>query len=254
MQQQQQATTTSTPGSKPGGGGSKTFTIGLLYGRRRDRGPPNGHSVLGVKAGIGVAATMGYKIKYVVADTATSSPTGALSGAQTTGQAGRRVRGHRRLRPVLFGGALPHVQPHSGGRGGLRQLLEWLLPTSYNMFSVIGNQDFTKVYTTTGLFLKSQGVTNVGSIGYSVSPSSAVVARASAVSAEAQGIKFGYLNDSFPFGSTNVGPVALAMKSAGVNALVADTEPSTVFALATALQQQGVHLKATVLPTGGGVT
>ena len=34
--------------------------------------------------------------------------------------------------------------------------------------------------------------------------------------------------------------------------LVADTEPSTVFALATALQQQGVHLKATVLPTGGG--
>ena len=42
------------------------------------------------------------------------------------------------------------------------------------------------------------------------------------------------------------------MKSAGVNGLVSDTQPSTVFALATPLQQQGVHLKATVLPTGGG--
>ena len=31
-----------------------------------------------------------------------------------------------------------------------------------------------------------------------------------------------------------------------------DTEPSTVFALVTALEQQGVHLKASVLPTGGG--
>ena len=41
------------------------------------------------------------------------------------------------------------------------------------------------------------------------------------------------MNDSFPFGSTNVAPVALGMKSAGVNAIVVDTEPSTVFALTT---------------------
>ena len=70
--------------------------------------------------------------------------------------------------------------------GGAYDSSEWLLPKSYNMFSVIGNQDFTKVYTTTGLFLKGQGVTNLGSVGYSVSPSSAAAARASAVSAEAQ--------------------------------------------------------------------
>jgi ABC-type branched-subunit amino acid transport system substrate-binding protein len=136
--------------------------------------------------------------------------------------------------------------------GGAFDSSEWLKPSSYNMFSVIGNQDFTKVYTTTGLFLKSQGVTNLGSVGYSVSPSSAAAARAASVSAGAAGIKTGYLNDSFPFGSTNVAPVALAMKSAGINGLVANTEPSTVFALATALQQQDVHLKATMLPTGGG--
>ena len=125
-------------------------------------------------------------------------------------------------------------------------------PKSTNMFSVIGNLDFTKVYTTTGLFLKSQGVTNLGSLGYSASPSSAAAARSAGVSAEAQGIKAGYLNDSFPFGSTNVAPVALGMKSAGVDAIVVDTEPSTVFALATALDQQGVHLRATMLPTVAG--
>ena len=42
------------------------------------------------------------------------------------------------------------------------------------------------------------------------------------------------------------------MKSAGIDGLVADTEPSSVFALAAALDQQGVKLKATMLATGGG--
>ena len=186
-----------------------------------------------------------------MADTATTT-TGALSGAQQMVEQDHVFAVLGRLLAVLLGRALPHAEQGIPVVGSAFDSNEWLSPKSYNMFSVIGNQDYTKVYTTTGLFLKNQGVTNLGSVGYSISPSSAAAARASAVSAQAQGIKSGYLNDSFPFGSTNVAPVALAMKSAGVNGLVSDTEPSTVFALATALQQQGVHLKATVLPTGGG--
>jgi len=244
------STTAATTGSTASGGSGKTFTIGLLTDASGPGASESATSALGVKAGIGVAATMGYKITSVEADTATST-TGALSGAQQLVEQDH-VFGVIAA-SALFFSAAPYLT--SNGIpvvGGAYDSSEWLSPKSYNMFSVIGNQDFTKVYTTTGVFLKSQGVTNLGAIGYSVSPSSSAAARASAVSAQEQGIKVGYLNDSFPFGSTNVGPAALAMKSAGVDALVADTEPSTVFALATALEQEGVHLKATVLPTGGG--
>lgn len=243
-------TTSSSSGASAGSGGSKTYTIGVLSDQTGPGASESATAVLGVKAGIGVAATMGYKIKYIPADTATST-TGALTAAQQLVEQDHvfAVIGASALlfsaAPFLTQNGIPVV-------GGAYDSSEWLSPSSYNMFSVIGNQDFTKVYTTTGLFLKSQGVTNLGSVGYSVSPSSSAAARAASVSAEAAGIKTGYLNDSFPFGGTNVGPAALAMKSAGVNGLVAQTEPSTVFALATALEQQGVHLKATMLPTGGG--
>ena len=234
--------TTTTTGSSTGG--TKTFTIGLITDATGPAASEAATSVQGVKAAVGVAASEGYKIKYIVADTGTN-PSQVLSGAQKLVEQDHvfAVIGVSALlfeaTPYLTTNGIPVV-------GGAFDSSEWLLPKSYNMFSVIGNQDFTKVYTTTGLFLKSQGVTNLGSIGYSVSPSSAAAARAASVSAGAQGIKTGYLNDSFPFGSTNVAPVALAMKSAGINALVAQTEPSTVFALATALDQQGVKLKATL--------
>ena len=129
---------------------------------------------------------------------------------------------------------------------------EWLSPKSSNMFSVIGNLDFTKVYTTDRRFLKSQGVTNVGTSGTRPRRARPRPPGPRRPRPRSQGIKAGYVNDSFPFGGTNVAPVALAMKSAGVNGINVDTEPNTVFALATALEQEGVHLKAPVLPTGYG--
>jgi ABC-type branched-subunit amino acid transport system substrate-binding protein len=71
-------------------------------------------------------------------------------------------------------------------------------------------------------------------------------------SAKAAGIKIGYLNASFAFGSTNVQPVALAMKAAGVDGATASVDPNTSYALITALRQAGVDLKAFLLPTGYG--
>ena len=246
------SSTSSTTSTATGAvsGGSKTITVGVLTDLTGPAASESGTSINGIKAGIGVAATMGYKIKYVVVDTETS-PSEALSGAQKLVEQDH-VFAVIGLSSLLFEASNFLTSNGVPVVGAAFDGPEWLSPKSYNMFSVIGNQDYTKVFTTTGLFLKSQGVTNLGSIGYSISPSSAAAARASAVSAQQQGIKSGYLNDSFPFGSTNVAPEALAMKSARVNGLVADTEPSTVFALATALRQEGVHLKATVLPTGGG--
>ncbi len=239
--------TTTTAMSKSG---SKSFTIGVITDLSGAAASEFASSIEGIKAGIGVAATEGYHIKYIPEDSQTST-TAVLAGAKQLVEQDHvlAVLGLSAFTfsaaPYLTSNGIPVV-------GAAFDSSEWLSPKSYNMFSVIGNLDFTKVYTGTGEFFKSQGVTNVGTVGYSVSPSSAAAARAGAVSAEHAGLKAPYVNDSFPFGSTNVAPVALAMKSEGVNGIVVDTEPSTVFALGAALKQQGVHLKATLLPTGGG--
>src|ERR1700722_12624214 len=72
----------SSPTTSGGGsGGSKTYTLGLITDLTGPGASEAATSVDGVKAAIGVAATEGYKINYVSADTATTT-TGALSGAQ----------------------------------------------------------------------------------------------------------------------------------------------------------------------------
>jgi ABC-type branched-subunit amino acid transport system substrate-binding protein len=110
----------------------------------------------------------------------------------------------------------------------------------------------TKVSDTLGKFYKMQGVTTVGAVGYSISPLSSESAKASIESAKSQGLKSGYLNSNFPFGSTDVQPVALAMKSAGVNGMTATTDPNTGFALVTALRQAGANVKVAIFATGYG--
>jgi ABC-type branched-subunit amino acid transport system substrate-binding protein len=89
-------------------------------------------------------------------------------------------------------------------------------------------------------------------LGYSISPLSADQTESSAISAKHVGIKVGYINAAFPFGSTNVMPIALAMKAAGVNGFTASTDPNTAYALLAALKNLGVHLKASLLYTGYG--
>ena len=242
------ATPTSTTGTSTEG--SKTITVGVLTDLTGEAASEYATTADGVEAGVGVAGTEGYKIKYILADTQTS-PSGALAAAQ------KLVEQDHVLAVIAISALTFSASDYLTSQGvpvigAAIDSSEWLSPKSYNMFSVIGNQDFTKVTTTTGLFMKSQGVTNLGSLGYSVSPSSAAAARSAGVSAEAAGIKAGYVNDSFPFGGTNVAPVALGMKSAGVNGMVADTDANTVYALVAALQQEGVHLKVALAPTGYG--
>jgi len=72
------------------------------------------------------------------------------------------------------------------------------------------------------------------------------------VSAAAVGIKVGYVNAEFPLFSTNVGPVALAMKASGVDGLITSIETNASFALIRALNQQGAHVRGALFPTGYG--
>jgi ABC-type branched-subunit amino acid transport system substrate-binding protein len=126
---------------------------------------------------------------------------------------------------------------------------EWL--TSKNMFSPGGPSDPALAATTLGKFWKMQGVTKVGVVGYGY-VLSAEGAKSDADSARAVGLKVGYLNDTFPLGSTNVDPLALAMKSDGVNGFVGLLEPNASLLAVQAIRQQGVDLKGAVLFTGYG--
>jgi hypothetical protein len=116
---------------------------------------------------------------------------------------------------------------------------------------VYGALDTTKVATTAGAFFKMEGVSVLGAQGQGTSPGSAESAKGAVVSAQVAGLKVGYLNANFPFGSANVQPIALAKKSAGVDGFTATVDPNTG-ALATALRQAGDALKVALLPTGYG--
>src|SRR5262249_42038404 len=126
---------------------------------------------------------------------------------------------------------------------------EWI--TDKNMFSVFGTSDFSNVWTQFGLFFKLVGVTNLASLGYSISPSSSQSAKSAALSAEAQGIKVGYLNANFPYG-TNTGPVVLGMKSAGANGFIGAVQTNTAIAIVQGARQQGLSLKGALMATGYG--
>jgi ABC-type branched-subunit amino acid transport system substrate-binding protein len=184
-----------------------------------------------------------------VADTQ-SSPAGTLAAAKELVEQDH-VFAVLALSALTFAAA-PYLM-HSGTPviGAAEDGTEWV--TACNMFSVFGTADYTKVYSQYGMIYKALGATNVASIGYNVSPSSADAAKGTAVSARLAGLKVGYLKPNFPFGSTNVGPTALAIKAAGSDALNASIETNTEFALINALRQEGVNLKAALVSTGYGI-
>jgi branched-chain amino acid transport system substrate-binding protein len=241
-------TSSSTNAAGSTSGGSKTYTIGLLTDLTGPGSPTAGTSPLGVKAGIGLAAKDGYNIKYVVADTGTT-PAGALAAAQKL-VLQDHVYAVFAISALAFAAAnflaskaIPVFGPDYDGP-------EWL--TNKNMFSVYGYQDFTKVDTVSVLAVKKLGGTVIGTVGTAISPSSSEAAKQNAVAAPALGLRVGYLNPGLPFGTTNVGPIALAMKSAGVDALLPAIDQATAFVLLKALQQENVKLKVALLATGGG--
>jgi ABC-type branched-subunit amino acid transport system substrate-binding protein len=251
----------SSKGGSPSGGGSastagggssapaggKTITVGILADFTGPAASGNKTVTDGVKAGAVYAARNGFTVKYVEADTATN-PATALAAAQklVTQDHVDAVIAHSAITFAASNYLTAHNVPVVGaGEDG-----PWT--TSKNMFSVFGALHTTKVSDTLGKFYKMQGVTIVGAVGYSISPLSSESAKASIVSAESVGLKKGYLNSNFPFGSTDVQPEVLAMKAAGVNGFTATTDPNTAFALTTGLHQAGADIKVAIFATGYG--
>jgi branched-chain amino acid transport system substrate-binding protein len=239
---------TGSAGGSSAGGNGKTLTVGVLTDLT-GLGSTSAHTLPeGVKVGVGWAASQGYHIKYVVVDTATS-PAQALTSAQklVTQDHVFAVIANSSLTfaaaPFLASHGIPVV-------GAGVDATEWI--TDRNMFSIIGDLDFTKVYSVWGDVMKKLGVTNLASLGYSISPSSADTAKGNAISAQLAGLKVGYLNANFPFGGTNVGPAALAIKAAGSDGLITSIEQNTEFALVDALRNEGAPIKVVLNATGYG--
>ncbi|HEX4863001.1 MAG TPA: ABC transporter substrate-binding protein, partial [Acidimicrobiales bacterium] len=228
--------------------GNHTYTIGILTDLTGPAASGNKTIVQGVQAGVLLAKRDGYTIKYVVGDT-TTSPSGALSAAQKMVEQDHvfAVIAHSAL---AFAATTYLTQHNIPVVGAAEDGTEW--QTSKNMFGVYGAVHTEAVSTTDGDFFKMQGVTTVGALGYSISPSSSESAQGAAKSAANVGLKVGFVDAAFPFGSTNVQPIALQMKSAGVDGITATVDPNTGFALVTALRQAGADLKVALLPTGYG--
>lgn len=242
------ANSTGAGTSGSSGASGKTITVGVLTDLTGPGANINSTFVKGVQAGIGLAAAQdGIHIKYVTADT-TTSPAGVLAGAQRLVEADHVYAVI--ASSVLFFAAAKFLSSRgipvfgAGADGD-----EWI--TTPDLFSILGYQDYTKVYTMFGDFYKSRGVTNIGVVGYGIEPSSKESAEDVAASAAHFGIKVGYQNYNFPLGSTNVEPVVLAMKSAGINGLNTSIVTNSNLAIVTALNQQGIH-PVNVLATGYG--
>jgi branched-chain amino acid transport system substrate-binding protein len=228
--------------------GGKTYTLGVIADLTGPASSDGQTLALGIKAGIGVAATEGYHFKYVVADTG-SSPTGALSAAQLL------VNKDHAFAVVLSSGlafsAAPWLNAHGiPVVGADLDSTEWT--TDANMFSIFPMNDPSVVTTNTGDLFKSLGATVIGSLGYSISPASAEAAKSAAASSQHAGLKVGYLNASVPFGSTNVGPYVLGMKDAGVDGYIGSILPNTNFAIVQQARIEGMNLKVVLLADGYG--
>lgn len=226
----------------------RTYTIGLLIDQTGLAASSYGTFMKGVDAGVAATDGSGYKFKFDVANTQ-SLPNDALTAAQQLVEQDHAfaiLAGSS----LLFGASdyltahgIPVIGSASDGE-------EWV--HAQNMFSTYGRPIPTNVATSLGAFMKAQGATNLASVGYSVSPLSAEAAESQAASSQHAGLKVGYLNANFPFGSTNVQPIALAMKNDHSDALYAAVEPNTALALISAARQEGVKFKAAVLATGYG--
>jgi branched-chain amino acid transport system substrate-binding protein len=129
---------------------------------------------------------------------------------------------------------------------------EWGTQPYTNMFASDNGSVDPKypVNTLLGNFIKQHGGTIIGSYGYGISPSSARSAISTADSFKDAGGKVGVLDTSVPFGSVDFTSAALAAKQANINAMVPAMDADSNYALATALKQAGVKLKATIFATG----
>jgi ABC-type branched-subunit amino acid transport system substrate-binding protein len=154
--------------------------------------------------------------------------------------------------PLFF---LAAKYPHQQGvpvTGSYSDGPEWGTQPYTNMFAADDGSVDPKypVNTLAGQFLKERGATKLATFGYGISPSSSRAAIQTADSFKHAGGSVPDLNTTVPFGGVAFTSDALVAKQDGVNAFVPEMDNNSNFALAEALHQAGVKIKAALFATG----
>jgi ABC-type branched-subunit amino acid transport system substrate-binding protein len=110
--------------------------------------------------------------------------------------------------------------------------------TDDNLFSSFPVPNYDLTYDAAGEWLKGLGATKVAGIAYNNSSSQGGLETAFR-SIEAAGLERGYVNDTVPFGSTDVGPLVLGVLDSGADAVYTGTNFDTSLALLAGLRQSG---------------
>ncbi|MGY1773959.1 ABC transporter substrate-binding protein [Blastococcus sp. SYSU D00813] len=196
----------------------------------------------------------GTDFELVVADT-TSNPQGALGAAQRLVQQEDvfAVLGDSQLfyaaadYLVTQAADIPVIGPATDGAP------QWL-ESGTNLFPASPPPITDVVFTTTGEFLAQQGVTKLAGVAMAT-PSSQATLETILRSAEAAGLDEGYVNNSMPLGSEDVGAMVLGIQDSGSDGLYLPITTNAAAAIMQGLKQADYDFEAAILASGyGGIT
>jgi ABC-type branched-subunit amino acid transport system substrate-binding protein len=240
-----------------GGGGSQTIKVGVMTPMSGPSAATYGDAARsGVEARLAAYVDEGGECADVSFDIVdgddTSSPAGALAAAQ-------RLVQQEDVYAILssssnFFGASQFVTSQAAGVPVLGdasdQSPEWRA-TGNNMFPAQPVPDPEAVYPIQGEYMKAVGGTKMGGAAFPVAASQGAL-ESVAESAEAAGLDVGYLNTSFPIGSTDVGPIVLGVQDSGTDVLYLPITFESALAVVEGLRQNDVELAGVLAATGYG--
>ncbi len=241
------------PGQAVGASAKKPITIAMISSLTGPAGPQFADSPQGFLARIDLqnaeGGVNGHKLVPLIIDDQTS-PTIVTTAVEDA--ISRGAFGIVSVSPLFFAAAKVPNQQGIPVTGGSFDGPEWGTQPYTNMFaSDTGSVDPKyPVNTAIGAFLKGHGGTVVASYGYGISPSSTRSAIGTVDSFKYAGGTEGVLDTSVPFGGVDFTTASLLAKQKHVNAVYAGMDNNSNYALATALVNAGIKVKALVFPTG----
>ena len=243
---------TATNGATPAGASPAPITIAYVTSVTGPGGPEDGTSPAGFEARLALqnaeGGVHGHKLVPLVIDDQTSPSLIATAVQEADSKAFAIVS----QSPLFFLAAKYPQQQGIPVTGSYSDGPEWGTQPYTNMFAADNGSVDPKypVNTQLGTIIKHFGGTVLGAYGYGISPSSSRAAIATGRSFQHAGGKVGVVNTTIPFGSVAFTSIALAAKQKGVNALAPEMDSNSNYALAEALEQAGVKLKAPLFATG----
>jgi len=237
----------------PASGATSPITIAFVCSCSGPAGPEYLGAAAAFRARVdqqnALGGVNGHQISTDVFDDATNP---SLDPTAVQNALSKHVLGIVAVSALFFAGAKYANQAGVPVTGASSDGPEWGTQPYTNMFASDSGSIDPKypVNTEIGKFLVSHGGSIVGSYGYGISPSSTRSAIGTVQSVIHAGGKQGVLDTSVPFGGVAFTTEALAAKTAHVNAIYAGMDDNSNFAMATAMKQAGVHLKAVLFPTG----